>query len=115
MSGSFFHDASVLGIEFEDQTGQLFLNLRIYNNEIKRVRFDEVHDFNLDSFGSQNVLFDITHYGESASPLDEVLQAFPGLTEGVIEFAKNHNLRVYILEPSVGMSGYVVAARLAVI
>ncbi|MFZ9596486.1 MAG: hypothetical protein ACO3A2_10465 [Bdellovibrionia bacterium] len=114
MSKSIFHDARVVGAEYKEQYKLLDLKVRLSNKEMKEISFQNVFDFGLEGFCNQNILFDIVQYGQNKEPIDEVQMMFPGLTQSLIEFAKNKGYSIYILEPSSGLTGYIVATDFTV-
>lgn len=108
MIGSIFHDVNILGTEYLESSKSLVFKA-LSNGIPKNIIFSDVWNFYLESFSPQNVLFDIVKLGKNGKTMDEALLLFPGISAKEIEYSKNNHQCIYILEPSCGLTGYIIA------
>ncbi|NOK31864.1 hypothetical protein D7W79_00725 [Corallococcus exercitus] len=107
------HDAEVMGVRMDLEKQLLQLDLVLHTGEAVRLDFQGAEEWSLSGLGTQNVLFALREWRAGTDGVADCceewkLDAF--WTQKILA----GELVLYECEPSVGMSGYIVARTVTV-
>lgn len=108
-----FHDANIEGIFYEEKNEKLTLHMKLSNNQKVELEFIQVKSWELSPFEVQNVIFNIREFDSTNFP--EWLKNDYSIPQLSVDFVLSGENRIFYLEPSVGLDGYIIAKEMNVI
>jgi hypothetical protein len=105
-----WHDAEIIGLQYEKETEALFVFILLANKEKYTLKFKDVVDWSFSPFESQNIIFDVHEYDDKNLP-DEIKQECQ-IPEEYLKMLceKSENTKtLFYIESSVGLNGYIIA------
>lgn len=108
-----FHDAAILGLFYELKEEKLFVQVELSSGAKILMEFNHVFGWDLSPFDEQNILFDFHEYDKTNLP-ERIVEDF-NVPQEYIDLIKAEETKLFYLEPSNGLGGYVIAKNLALI
>ncbi|MCU0354672.1 MAG: hypothetical protein MUD08_13190 [Cytophagales bacterium] len=107
-----FHDSAVVKIEFKTSHSVLTLGIVAPTGvHYEMIAVDAIH-WELSPFEVQNILFDMRIFDKLTMPFS-VIDEY-GIGEYGMNLIKIQNYQIIILDPSVGMGGYIIAGQVEI-
>lgn len=105
-----FHDAQIIGLLYEKPEGTLLVQVKLADTTKKLIKFINVDGWDLSPFEEQNILFDIHEYTKVNLPA-WIKKDFE-VPDQYIDLVNAEKRKLYYIEPSVGLGGYIIAEKL---
>ena len=107
------HDAAILGLFYELKEEKLFIQTELSSGAKILMEFNHVFGWDLSPFDEQNILFDFHEYDKTNLP-DWIVEDF-NVPEEYIGLIKTEEAKLFYLDASNGLGGYVIAKSLTLI
>ena len=101
-----FHDSEIVSLSHDKSSNKLLIGIETPQKEKYTLSFNEVYYFDFDSFGQQNVIFDILSYSANDLP-DDKIENF-NVEARFIKIARQQGNNFYLISASVGLEGCVI-------
>lgn len=102
-----FHDAKIKGLYSDEADQKLILQIELSTNEKISLEFIQVAGWDLSPFEEQNVLFEIQEFNSTNLP-KWIITDF-NVPQEYVDLVLSGERKIFYLEPSVGLGGYLVA------
>lgn len=102
-----FHDAKIIGLFSDEEDQKLIMQFELSNKEKTLLEFIQVVGWDLSPFEEQNVLFEIQEFNSTNLP-KWIITDF-NVPQEYVDLVLSGESKLFYLEPSVGLGGYVVA------
>lgn len=102
------HDYFVTGLIYDRDKKNLYIQAETSEGSKVLLQYANVEGWDLSPFDEQNVLFDVHEYDGNSLP-DWIIHDFD-VPQQYIDLIRGGRKKLYYLEPSIGLGGYVIAA-----
>jgi uncharacterized Rmd1/YagE family protein len=102
------HDYYVTGLIYDRDNKNLYIQTETSDGNKVLLQYASVAGWDLSPFDEQNILFDVHEYDGNNLP-DWIIQDFE-VPQQYIDLIREGKKKLYYLEPSIGLGGYVIAS-----
>lgn len=107
---SSYHDAEIVGLFHEARHENISLNIIFPNGQKSLVTFSGVIGWDLSPLEEQNCIFDLHEFDKETMP--KWIKKDFEIPKEYIELINSKAKKLFYIEPSVGLGGYIVAKEM---